>query len=159
MRTYTVHRPRRAAGDSELEADQTVFVKEGFCWPALFVPVLWLIYHRLWLAFGGFVGVMVLIGILSNILDLNSLVSGAITFIAQAVLAAEANDLRRWTLARRGYAFVQVVHGPSLFDAETAYFTIWAAEMNAARAGEADNEAQIAFRVDPQPPTPSATPA
>ena len=30
-------------------ADRLAFVKDGFSWPALFVPLLWLIYHRMWI--------------------------------------------------------------------------------------------------------------
>ncbi|VAW10355.1 hypothetical protein MNBD_ALPHA09-2203 [hydrothermal vent metagenome] len=159
MRTYTVHRPRRAAGNPELEAEQTIFVKEGFCWPALFVPALWFLYHRMWLVLAGFVVAMMVIGAISELLGIDPFFSGAIYIVVQAVVATEANDLRRWTLSRRGYEFLQVVHGSTLFEAETAYFTSWLAQTTATRAEETDNEAQIAFRVEPQPPTPSATPA
>jgi len=162
MRTYTVHRPRKATGNPELEAEQTVFIKEGFCWPALFVPFLWFIYHRMWLVLIGFVVAMMFLGVLPSLLGISSLIGGAITIVFQAVLAAEANDLRRWTLKRSGFEFVHVVHAPSLFVAETDYFTQWVKHIAAADRGQADNQAQIAFRLDTNPPdprTPTATPA
>ena len=37
------------APDIEARADALQFVKEGFCWPAFFVPALWLIYCRMWI--------------------------------------------------------------------------------------------------------------
>ncbi len=40
-------RPRRR--DLALRAEALAFVKEGFSWPALFVPAFWLIYHRMWI--------------------------------------------------------------------------------------------------------------
>ncbi len=162
MRTYTVHRPSRAAGDAELEAEQTIFIKEGFCWPALFVPFLWFIYHRMWLVLIGYVISMMFLGALPAILGFSSFIGGAITIVFQAVLAAEANDLRRWTLKRSRFEFVHVVHAPSLFAAEAAYFTQWAEHIASAETKNANNQAQIAFRLD-APPTdpraPTATPA
>ena len=46
MRYYTVHAP---AGESEARRSASLFVKDGFSWPAFFVPLLWILWHRLWL--------------------------------------------------------------------------------------------------------------
>jgi len=159
MRTYTVHRPRRTAGNPELEAEQTIFVKEGFCWPALFIPFLWFIYHRMWLVLTLYVFTMVLLGVLPELMGYDTYIGGALSIAVQFVLAAEANDLRRWTLRRSGFEFVNVVHGPSLFIAESAYFADWAVRLATADREHADNQAQIAFRFDPQPPGPPTSPA
>lgn len=156
MRTYTVHRPRRAAGNPGLEAEQIVFIKEGFSWPALFIPFLWFIYHRMWLVLTGYAVAMVGLGVLSSVLEFGSAIDTGLSILIQVVLAAEANDLRRWTLTRARYEFVDVVQGPNLYDAETAYFTIWAAEVAAADKQEAETEALIDFRIDqPAPATPA----
>ena len=45
MRYYTVHAPP----DEPAAPERFVFVKDGFSWPALFFPVLWILWHRLWL--------------------------------------------------------------------------------------------------------------
>ena len=45
MRAYTVHAPP----DEPAAPERFAFVKDGFSWPALFVPILWILWHRLWL--------------------------------------------------------------------------------------------------------------
>ena len=47
MAVFTVHAPAGAAN-----ADATVFVREGFSWSAFSFGPLWLLWNRLWLAFG-----------------------------------------------------------------------------------------------------------
>lgn len=48
MTVYSVYEP---SGDASVEAraGRIAFVKEGFSWVALFVPLLWLLYQRMWL--------------------------------------------------------------------------------------------------------------
>jgi hypothetical protein len=82
-----------------------VLVREGFSWLAFLFNVLWLLWHRLWLAALGYLVLAVLVGAL--------LPGGGVGFAAglalQFLLGAHANDLRRWALARRGYAQAHVV--------------------------------------------------
>ena len=54
MTVYSVYEPSSppsGEGDAEalVRADRVAFVKEGIAWLALFAPILWLIYHRMWL--------------------------------------------------------------------------------------------------------------
>ena len=156
MRNYTVHRPRRAIGDPDLETAQTVFVKEGFCWPALFFPLLWLILHRMWLVLLGFVVAVALIGGLLQVVTLDPVIVTVINVSVLFLFAAEAGELRRWTLGRKGYEFRQLIHGRSQYEAEIAYFTGWVDEYSAQKAAEVENEAEIAFRLGV--PTPQMTP-
>jgi len=46
---YTVYEPPGEARDLQDQADKLAFIKEGFSWPALFVPGLWLLYQRMWI--------------------------------------------------------------------------------------------------------------
>ena len=55
MVTYTVHERNGGSGTLAERADAIVFVKEGFAWAALVFPILWLLYHRMWLVLAGFV--------------------------------------------------------------------------------------------------------
>ena len=43
MTIFSVYEPQSEAPDMEVRADALKFVKEGFSWPAFFVPALWLI--------------------------------------------------------------------------------------------------------------------
>ncbi len=45
MRLYSVHAPP----EEPLAPERFVFIKEGFSWPALFLPVIWMLWHRMWL--------------------------------------------------------------------------------------------------------------
>ena len=62
MRLYTVQ-----TRDSELSEPDVVLIKEGFCWPALFLPLLWLIYR---LQFWGLAAYLLATGLLSALVTL-----------------------------------------------------------------------------------------
>ena len=122
MAIYTVHAPQNPDGAS-IAPGGIVFVKEGFCWPALFIPLIWAIYRRLWL---------VVLFLLAAVLVLSGLSTAgggsAVTVLyvlARVYVAFEANGLRRWTLDRNGYAFLGVVEGRRLEEAERRFFSEW----------------------------------
>ena len=103
MRLYTVHQ-----NPDPLSGNDLVFVKEGFCWPAFFFPMLWPLWHRLWL-----VALMVLVitGVVDAVtMELDwtagTLKGGAVTQIthstAQDVLPVFSPDGKSlmWTSTR-----------------------------------------------------------
>jgi len=105
MRIYTVHYRSDAAGGD------IVLVKEGFCWPAFLFGPLWALARGLW---GVALGLLVLA--LAAVLAGPLLPLGTVAWTATAAGAAlavghTANDLRRWTLERRGYSEEGVVMG------------------------------------------------
>jgi hypothetical protein len=95
MRIYTVH-PR--AGQ------EPVLVREGFSWGAFLLPTLWFLWNRMWLVAFADLVLMLAIGLL-----LPDRAAAWVALAAQILLAMHARDLRRWTLARRGFALVGVV--------------------------------------------------
>ncbi len=107
MRLYTVHLGRRRP-DSEPDL---VLIKEGFCWPALFLTAFWALWHRMWLVA---IALFVINGILSGLvhaLGLNAASSGVLSAGFAVIVGFVANDLRRWFLERRGFLFSEVVSG------------------------------------------------
>ena len=122
MAIYTVHAPQKPDGAS-VAPGEIVFVKEGFCWPALFIPVIWAIYRRLWLV------VLILLAALLVLSGLGAAGGGsAVTvlyLLGRLLVGLEANGLRRWTLDRNGYAFLGVVEGQRLEEAERRFFSGW----------------------------------
>jgi O-antigen ligase len=84
-----------------------VLVAEGFAWGALIFGPLWLFVQRAWIA-----GVLALAAVLAIL----ALTGGWATAVLLAALAWAfglwGHDLRRWSLARRGYVFVHVVAAP-----------------------------------------------
>lgn len=153
MRSYTVHRRIRSIGDAEAEARDTAFIGEGFSWAALIVPVLWLLYHRMWLVLLGFLALVVALNAGLAALDAQGWVVSVANLALSFAFAGEAQSLRRWALGRNGYEFVGVVLGRDLMEAETRYFRGWTRAILAHRAeAETGEGAQISFRQQPAEP-------
>ena len=123
MRIYTVHvRPSRPAGDPDV-----VLVAESFSWFALFLPVLYLLWHRLWLGLLAYAAVMAALAAMALFLELPELVKASIGLGVGVAVGASANDWRRWTLERQGYRLVAVAAGRGLAEAEHRFFANWRA--------------------------------
>jgi hypothetical protein len=105
MRIYTVHYRPDAAGDD------LVLVKEGFCWPAFLLSTLWALWHRLWWVALGLAAMTAAIGAAGTALGLGPVADTALSLGAALIVGFVANDLRRWTLARRGFSDEGVVVG------------------------------------------------
>jgi len=125
--TYTVHEREDESGDISDRADKIVFVKEGYAWIALVMPLLWLLYHGMWLVLASFVAVMVALQGVFSLSGIGEDIAGPATFVISAMFALLANDLRRWTLGLRGYRLVEPVSGRDLEECETRFFTDWLA--------------------------------
>ena len=121
MRFWTAHEPRYAATAAE-RAEGTVFIKDGFSWPGLFISLPWLLYHRLWLGTLIYVLISLALGAVGTFLPINDGVGTLIGMIASLYVGFEGNDLRRRKLARQGYTPVQGLAAKSLLEAETRFF-------------------------------------
>ena len=122
MTTYTVHHPSAATSEILHRSDDTVFVKEGFSWPALFIPFLWLIYNRLWFGLLGYIALVSGIAVIGALFSLSDVVTNIVSLGANVLLAFEGNNVRRWTLRGKGYHDVGVVIGRPLMEAERRFF-------------------------------------
>lgn len=122
MRIYTVHvSPGESPGG--LDAEPTL-IKEGFCWPAFFLTVIWALWHRLWLvAAGMLLGSLVLTGA-GAALGLNAVGATVVTLGYDVLIGYLANDLRRWTLRRRGFRETAAVAGGDHASAEHRYLEL-----------------------------------
>jgi hypothetical protein len=125
---YSVYEPPDKAPEVLTRAEALAFVKEGFSWPALLVPGLWLLYQRMWLEFVLFVVLFVVLGWLLGQSDQGQALFGWISLGIVVLFAAEANDLRRAALERRGWREVGVAIGQSREAAEFSFFRSWLPE-------------------------------
>ena len=146
MTLYTVLLPGTEQPDSDPMA--AVFVKEGFCWPALFFALPWLIFRRLWWVLAGYVVAGAAIVAIGG--ALGDGFAGPAFVLFAFLFALEANELRRWTLRRRGYRMAAVVEARGLEEAEIRYF--------AGREATAGKPRPSAAGPTP-PPAPPASPA
>ena len=85
-------------------------IKHGFSWPGFFFPVLWALFHELWLpAFLllvlGAAAVMMGTSLCHSMLEwefwwaFSSLVIGVL-------VGLDGNDWRRWNVSKRGFSYV-----------------------------------------------------
>jgi len=121
MRTYTVHHRPSDARDLAREVEGLVFVKDGFCWPGLFFPAVWLLVRGLWLVLIAYLVVTTAIVTGAGLAGLSEDATVALGLLANLVVGFEGNDLRRWTLGRRGLRTVALVSGRRLADAERRF--------------------------------------
>ncbi len=130
MRLYTVQlRPgaadRQKGGAGAVDPD-VVLIKEGFCWPALFMPLLWLLYRGQFWGLLAYLGLVSLFSALTFAAGLDALTALVLTMVLSLFVAAQANDWRRWRLSARGYQLASVVAASSLRQAEVIFFhTRW----------------------------------
>lgn len=146
MRVYTVHEPPGLRGRGAAAAQQIVFVKDGFCWPALLFAPIWLIYHRMWLVLLGYLAASIALEAASVQFGQESVAAGLLGLLFALYFALEANNLRRWHLARKGYVLRAVSAGHDRAECERRFFAGWLT------AGEDDAAPYV------PPPSPSPVP-
>jgi hypothetical protein len=134
MRIYTVQQglDPRAAGD-DLE-----FVREGFSWAAFAFTVFWPLYYGMWLVFVIVVILSLSLSFAMSVVGLSDFGRSAVWLAAMLLFAFEANNLRRWTLRRRGWRDVGVAAGTTLSDAEHRFFGVYAVSSSGTLIPRAD---------------------
>ena len=130
MPVYTVHAPATDSADFRA-TDRFTFVRDGFhVWAALF-GVVWLAWHRLWLALIGWIVLMIVIDV--GMVRLG--VGGTAVFLVDALLALllgfEAASLERWTFSRRNWHQLDIVVADDQEAAERRFFDRWTAGQRA----------------------------
>jgi hypothetical protein len=155
MALYTVFAPPPKPGAAAPDPLGFVFVKDGFCWPALFVPELWLLFRRMWLVF------LIYLAASAAISIIGTKVGGPLPWVTLALVhllfALEANALRRWKLSGLGYALVGVAEGHR-GDAEMRFFSQWQQPAPPAAPAEPSAEAPPVQATAPAMPE-AGTPA
>jgi hypothetical protein len=119
MAVYTVLEPP-PSGDDLRDAERVAFVRDGFSWLAFLFPLLWLLWHRMWLVLVLWIAVVVLVEWGASFLGGPAPLVAALAIAV--VVGFEANNLRRWTLERRGWQFAGVVAGTDRSDCERRFF-------------------------------------
>ncbi len=122
---YTIHEPVSPSHDLLERADDLIFIKEGFSWPALFFPLLWLLYHRMWLVLVGYFAILVFVGLGATYSGMSEAGETIVFLLINLLFAYEANDLRRWYLGLKGYHMIASVAGNNRSECERRFFNMW----------------------------------
>ena len=117
MRHYTVH------VRSDADPDDVRFVKDGFNWPAFFLPVVWLVMKAEWLWLVLYLLAIALLGAVVSAGNLTGDVFALVSAALGLLLGLEANDIHRRSLARRGFMSRGSAAGADLEEAELRYFS------------------------------------
>jgi hypothetical protein len=125
MSIYTVYEPPLRGHESAPDPERFVFVRDGFSiWAFLLAP-LWMLRHRLWLAFVGYVIVIVMLSFGLRAIGTSATLANIVTVLVSLLVGFEAATLRRFGLARRGWSNVGIVVGDDLESAERRFFDAW----------------------------------
>lgn len=122
MRIYTVFEPATRTPRLD-DPGNVIFLKEGICWPALFFPLPWFLYHRMWLAAGVYVVASIALGLVGQWLGPQEFPAALLGLAFGVIVAFEANELRGGQLRRRGFRHVATIAAEDLTQAEARYFT------------------------------------
>jgi hypothetical protein len=124
VKTYLVFEPP-AGGRTLAVAERVVFLREQFSLAALLLAPFWLLWHRLWLGFVGWLILTVAIGAAGNVLGLDSYAGFAASAIPALIVAFEGTALQRRKLVYRGFHEAGVVVAEDLEGAERRFFDAW----------------------------------
>lgn len=134
MRLYTVHHRQEATGSLTGLADDAILVKDGFSWPAFLVPLVWLVYKRMWIVLAFYIAASAGLTAFAYAGVATQTMVTVGTIALNLILGLEGNDLYRWTLGRRRYREQAVVSGRGLVAAEQRYFDMLADALGRRRA-------------------------
>jgi hypothetical protein len=125
MAIYTVHEPPQKAEGSAPDPERFVFVRDGFSFWAFLLTPLWMLRHRLWLVFIGYVLVTIALQVALGLIGSSASVMTAVGVLLALLVGFEAATLRRFTLARRHWKSIGIVVGDDTETAERRFFDAW----------------------------------
>ncbi|MEQ1940997.1 DUF2628 domain-containing protein [Mesorhizobium sp. VNQ89] len=137
MAIYVVMEPPGASEDEA--AERAVMVRDGFSLIAFILPLVWLLWHRLWIeAFVAFVASVVLMALGET--TGFAFAGAALSLLVSLFVALEGPALRIAALRRRGWCEWGVVEGDSAAEAEIRYL-----------AGEDEGRVAGPWTAEPRP--------
>ena len=145
MTVYMVFEPPPAPGDSLKRAERIEFVPDRFIWSAFLFGPLWMLWHRLWIALGGYIGVSVALTLGLRYAGVGEDARGFAMTLFGLLVGVEAASLRRWTLLLKGCRDVGAVMGDTREAAERRFFDRYVAL-------ETTREMEAALAAPPPPP-------
>jgi hypothetical protein len=118
MKVYTAHSRKPDSADLARDTDSLVFVKDGFSLWAAVVPLLWLLFNRMWIPLLGYLALTIGFSALTRGLGLSDAAVFPAALALGLLIGFEANALRRWSLERKGYRMVAIGVGATRDECE-----------------------------------------
>lgn len=118
MAIYVVMEP---AESRAADPDRVAYVRDGFSLIAFLVPLLWLLWRRLWIEALLVFAAGLALGALGQALDFDPLAAIAFSLLIGLYVGLEGAALRIAALRRRGWREWGVVEADDLDEAETRY--------------------------------------
>jgi hypothetical protein len=125
MPTFTVHAPPPRQDETTSAPERFEFVRDGFHFWAFVLAPLWLLLHRLWLAFVIYVVGCGLIGLGLSLLRAPVSAQFLAVLLIAMLIGFEASSIWRWTLTRRGWVTLGFVVAEDAEVAERRFFAEW----------------------------------
>jgi hypothetical protein len=147
---YVVYEPPNPPPDLAERAERLAFVKEGFSWPALFVPLLWLLYHRMWIEFGLLLALYFALQLAFGADTQGQTLAAWASLGIGVLFAFEANDIRAAALERKGFKLAGIASGRGRSDAELSFFRAWLSREASGARPERSQEPRRAIEAQPQ---------
>src|ERR1700756_4266590 len=121
MAVYTVHEPPMRE-ESTPDPERFVFVRDGFSFTAFVFGPVWMLWHRMWLIFFGYVIVAGILEIALRGVGASSGATSLVGFLFALLIGFEAPTLRRFALRRRKWSNLGIIVGDNLESAEQRFF-------------------------------------
>lgn len=118
MASYVVLTPP----DSAFPDDETVLIRDGFSWLALIIPLLWLLWYRLWFAAALLLLLTIAIALAAGQFPAYSLALTASSFLVSTFVGLEGNGWRIAKKERQGWTLRSVVEAENHATAEEIWF-------------------------------------
>jgi hypothetical protein len=125
---YTVHEQPAPGGSLEERSENIVFVRDGFSWAAAFLSPVYLLVRGEW---RGLLVYLVAASLIAGVLQATGTDPGWIGWMLlmlNVVMGFEMSELRRWSLASRGWRQIATVNGTGQDEAERRFFEKWLPE-------------------------------
>ncbi|MCT8989152.1 DUF2628 domain-containing protein [Chelativorans sp. SCAU2101] len=129
MTSYLVMEPPRAG---PVKAEEALIIRDGFSLTAFLFPLIWFLWHRMWLEALAFLALVLVIGAVGSFTE-GDIFTPIVSVLLAILIGLEAPALRAAALRRRGWTDWGVVEGANHAEAELRY---------AAEAGEEAPAAQ-----------------
>jgi len=138
MPTYTVHAPPprqdEATSATTGAPERFRFVRDGFYMWAFLLAPLWLLLHRLWLAFVIYIVCYGLVSAGLVFVRAPASTQFLVGLLIALLMGFEASSVWRWTLSRRGWTTLGFVVGEDAEMAERRFFAEWSKQAEKASA-------------------------